>query len=238
MPMPEWLQYLFLALFSGYVAETIYTHFRHGGRRTVSAVKVLFQLPLFFIALYMALHFNELNRRIVSLLELGPGLVFGHLIFVVSVFATHGSWRDCREILTDIGGLKDFFITNPNLVFRTIQLAFTEELIYRAALQTLLVLWWGPAAAILATALLFALSHEHVFQNTWRETAEFTAFSLLLGSVYYLTTSLAAVIAIHAVRNFEIAWLEFCARAVELDDEAAAQLELDKKYRQESAIPA
>lgn len=236
--MPEWVQYLFLALFTGYIADTMIAYFTGRGRGAVTFFKVLFQLPLFCIAFYLAVHFQELDRRLFSLLELVPGLLLGHVVFALSVLATHGSLADTWDVLSDMRHLQRFFVNNPNLVMRTVQLAFTEELIYRAALQSLLVLWWGAPAAILVTALLFALSHEHVLQNTWRETAEFAAFSLLLGALYYATSSLAAVIAIHAVRNFEIAGLEFSARAQELDDEDAAQQELDKKYRQESAIPA
>ncbi len=235
--MPELLDYCFLGLFLFSLVETLVGHLNNAEKsRTALSLKAAIQLPLFVLAIYIAFREGALDRRLVSLVEIVPGLVAGHLIFVLSVLATHGSREDARTVLLEVGTLWNFFVTNPNLAFRTIQLSFTEEVVYRAAFQTLLMAWWGAVPAILITALFFAVSHEHVFRNSYRETLEFAAFSLLLGAVYYATGSLAAVIAIHAVRNFEIAELEFSARAQELGSEEAAQQEFDQKYRQESAV--
>jgi membrane protease YdiL (CAAX protease family) len=238
--MPEQVETIFLALFGVYIAETLWTQARHGAekRRKLNALRVAVQVPLFVLGAYLAVKSGALDRRLVSLVEIIPGLVAGHVIFVASVLATHSSMRDAWEIFKDWESLRDFFVNNPHLTFRTIQISFTEEVIYRAVLQGLLAAWWGPVPAILFAAAVFTISHEHVFRNSWRETAEFVAFSLLLGGVYYATSSLAAVVAIHVVRNFEIASLEFSARAHELDSEEEAQVELDQRYRQESVTPS
>lgn len=234
--MLELPERVFLALFAAAIAATLVGQlWRGGSARAGALLKAFIQLPLFILAVYLAYHSGALDRRLVSLVEIFPGLAAGHLIFVASVLATHGSREDARTVLVDLRSLWQFFVNNPNLALRTIQLSFTEELIYRAVFQVLMVALLGPWPGVLLTAALFAVSHEHVFKNTLRETAEFVAFSLLLGSVYYATSSLAAVVAIHAVRNFEIAELEFSARAHELGSEEAAQREFDQKYRQESA---
>lgn len=227
---------VFMALFGVSLLETLVSHLGKGEKsRAALTIKALIQVPLFVAAFYVAFREGLLDRRLVSLIEIIPGLIGGHLVFTLSVLANHASLQDAHLVLTGVGSLWGFLVTNPNLAFRTLHLCFTEELIYRAAFQTLLTLWWGPLPAILITALLFVISHEHVFTNRVRGTIEFAAFSLLLGTVYYATFSLAAVIAIHAVRNFEIAELEFSARAHELGSEEAAQQEFDKKYRQETA---
>lgn len=234
------LEIVFLCLFCVYIVETLWTQLRHGAdkRQKLGVFRVAVQLPLFVLAAYLAVRSGAIDRRLVSLVEILPALAAGHLIFVVSVLATHTSLRDSWEIFKDWESLRDFFVNNPYLTFRTIQISFTEEVIYRAVLQSLLVLWWGPLPAILFAAAVFTISHEHVFRNSWRETLEFVAFSLLLGALYYATSSLAAVVAIHVVRNFEIASLEFSARVQETGSEEEAQLELDQRYRQESVTPS
>jgi len=234
------LEIVFLGLFSVYIVETLWTQLRHGAekRQKLGVFRVAVQLPLFVLAAYLAVRSGAIDRRLVSLVEILPALAAGHLIFVASVLATHTSLRDSWEILKDWESLRDFFVNNPYLTFRTIQISFTEEVIYRAVLQSLLVLWWGPVPGILFAAAVFTISHEHVFRNSWRETLEFVAFSLLLGTLYYATSSLAAVVAIHVVRNFEIASLEFSARVQETGSEEEAQLELDQRYRQESVTPS
>lgn len=238
--MPESLDTLFLLLFAGYLGETLWTQLRGGAakRQRLNVFRVAIQVPLFVLAAYLAVREGAIDRRLVSLIEILPGLALGHLIFVASVLATHTSLKDAWAIFIDWESLRDFFINNPYLTFRTIQISFTEEVIYRVALQSLLVLWWGPIPAILVTAIVFTISHEHVFRNSARETAEFVAFSLLLGTLYYATTSLAIVVAIHVMRNFEIASLEFAARAHDLGSEEEAQRELDQRYRQESVTPS
>lgn len=234
------LEIVFLGLFSVYIVETLWTQLRHGAekRQKLGVFRVAVQLPLFVLAAYLAVRSGAIDRRLVSLVEILPALAAGHLIFVASVLATHTSLRDSWEIFKDWESLRDFFVNNPYLTFRTIQISFTEEVIYRAVLQALLVLWWGPVPGILFAAAVFTISHEHVFRNSWRETLEFVAFSLLLGTLYYATSSLAAVVAIHVVRNFEIASLEFSARVQETGSEEEAQLELDQRYRQESVTPS
>lgn len=234
------LEIVFLGLFSVYIVETLWTQLRHGAekRQKLGVFRVAVQLPLFVLAAYLAVRSGAIDRRLVSLVEILPALAAGHLIFVASVLATHTSLRDSWEIFKDWESLRDFFVNNPYLTFRTIQISFTEEVIYRAVLQALLVLWWGPVPGILFAAAVFTISHEHVFRNSWRETLEFVAFSLLLGTLYYATSSLAAVVAIHVVRNFEIASLEFSVRVQETGSEEEAQLELDQRYRQESVTPS
>ena len=236
LSQPDLPQWIFLGLFCVYIAETLVTLLMRRGERAtrVTLLRVVVQMPLFGLGVYLAVRSGHIDRRLVSLLEILPALAAGHVIFVASVLATHSSLKDSLAVLRDWESLRDFFVANPNITFRTLQIAFTEEIIYRAALQVLLVAWVGPLPAILLTALLFTLSHEHVYKNSLRETGEFVAFSLLLGTLYYFTSSLAAVVVIHAVRNFEIASLEFSARAHELDSDEAAQQELDQRYRQES----
>lgn len=236
----DWLHRFFAILFVAYLLETVASQWYSRKRKAplLGAVRLLVQVPLFVLAVIVAWKLDLLDRRLFSLFEILPALAAGHFIFTASVWFTHRSWRDAREIFLNSPSLIEFFVTNPVLAFRTLHLSFTEEIIYRAALQSLLLLWLGPVPGIAIAAVLFALSHDHVFRNTWRETIEFVTFSLLLGALYYATSSLAAVVIIHAVRNFEIAMLEFSLRVHELQDEAEAQRELDQRYRQESIIPS
>jgi hypothetical protein len=57
-------------------------------------------------------------------------------------------------------------------------------------------------------------------------------FAELLGVLYWLTGSLIFVIAVHAIRNIEIAYLEFLGKLEELGDEEAALREVEHSVLQ------
>ena len=69
--------------------------------------------------------------------------------------------------------------------------------------------------------------HAHFFRNSLTQSVEFVMFALLLGVLYWLTGSLIFVIAIHAIRNIEIAYLEFLGKLEELGDEGEALREIE-----------
>jgi hypothetical protein len=53
-------------------------------------------------------------------------------------------------------------------------------------------------------------------------------FAVLLGVLYWHFESLIFVIAVHAIRNIEIAYLEFLGKLEELGDEEAALREIEQ----------
>ncbi|MBI1319209.1 MAG: CPBP family intramembrane metalloprotease [Candidatus Hydrogenedens sp.] len=237
---PERLESAFLVLFALYLAQTVAAHYRNRKSdqpHPPTLFRALMQSPLVILSFVLAWHYHALDRGVFSLPMIVAGLLVGHVIFAISVYATHRDWDDALAVFLDWESLRDYFVNNPNVSFRIVNLSLTEELIYRVVLQHLTITHLGFWPGLLLTALLFGLSHEHLFRNHTRETAEFLVFSVLLGAVYYATGSLVLVVAIHAVRNFEIAIIDFNGRAHDLGSEAEAQRELDRAYRQTSPEP-
>jgi len=238
--MLEHLEEIFLAIFAVYLLITVAGHIR--GRepeepQPPSLFRALAQSPLVLLAFVLAWQFGAIDRALFSLPLLLLGLIAGHVIFVCSVLLTHRVASDAWQVLLDLAGPRDFFVNNPNVVIRITHLSLTEELIYRAVLQAILIDYAGPGLGIGLTAALFALSHEHLFRNRFWESLEFVVFSVFLGALYFYTSSLALVVTIHAVRNFAIAHIEFHGRVEELGSEAAAQAELDRAMRQPVTEP-
>ena len=72
--------------------------------------------------------------------------------------------------------------------------------------------------------------HKHFFENTRAVSVEFCAFGLLLGVLYYWTQSFVLVVVIHAMRDIEIAYLEYLIKVEELGDEEAAAKSIEQSY--------
>lgn len=90
---------------------------------------------------------------------------------------------------------------NPNLwpytlITMAILPAIGEELVFRGALQNLMIRKFGVKPGIILTALTFTLIHRQFYN-----ILPMLALSLLLGYVYYLTGSLLTSIAMHLINN-------------------------------------
>jgi membrane protease YdiL (CAAX protease family) len=173
------------------------------------------QTLLFLAGLYLGSRHGVFGRQLVSPLAIGLGLIAGHLIFGISLTVTHRSIGDVAGHLIDLGPLWDYIVDNPRVLMQFLNVSIAEEVIYRAGAQPIVVAWLGPWAGIIVVAIVFSLIHEHFFKNAPGQSAEFLAFAILLGILFYWTGNLTLVVAIHAVRNIEIAFIERLVR----DDE-------------------
>lgn len=82
------------------------------------------------------------------------------------------------------------------LVIMAILPAIGEELVFRGALQNLMIRKFGIRPGIFITALIFTIIHRQFYN-----VLPMFALSLLLGYVYYLTGSLLTTIAMHLINN-------------------------------------
>ena len=222
----------------------------------INAVNMLIQLPIFYISVYLAFQAGVFSRQLVSPIWIGFGLVVGHAVFAVSLLTTAlgainddseksenedatdeepaGIWdalKEAYQVATDFGGLWDFMTNNPYVLSRFLGVAFAEELIWRAGAQTILLDYVGsPVVAIGLTSFVFVIVHHHVFQNSWIVNLEFAAFAILLGVLYYASGSFILVIVVHALRDIEIAYLEFVIKVSELGDRELAEREIEQTY--------
>lgn len=227
------MNYLFAVLFAAHVAFSLLT-FRYDPKtmsRKVALVHLVIQMPLFFLACYFGVQEGVFSRQLVSPAYIALGLLAGHLIFGLSLLITHRSLKDSWTHFFDFGSLWDFAMDSPFVLTRFLGVAFGEEMIYRVAAQSvLLVLLPSPPLAILIVAGCFVVVHRHFFKNDFAVGLEFIGFAILLGVLYYLTNSFILVAVIHALRDIEIAYIEYLIRVEELGDEALAAQELEQAY--------
>ena len=199
------------------------------GRRAGSKYALLgayFQAVVFMAACWFGYHHGVFSRQLVSPLYIGLGLLAGHLIFGVSLLVTQQSLRASAEHFVDFHALWNYMIESPSVLLQFASVSIAEEMIYRVALQPLVMSWTGSTlAGIAIVAVVFSCVHEHFFRNEFMQSVEFMGFALLLGALYYWTGSLILVIVIHAVRNIEIAFLEYLIRLEETESEDAAARE-------------
>lgn len=196
--------------------------------RRFQPVVVLVHGPLFILSCYYAFEMGAFSRDLISPLYISVGLVLGHLIFALSLGFIHGSLREGYELFADVRDLWRFMWDSPYVLTRFLSVSIGEEIIWRVAAQTLIGAVTGSATAgIVAAAVLFSVCHDHFFSNTRRVSLEFVLFALLLGGLYHMTGSLILVIVVHAMRDIEIAYLEYCAKVAEYGsrDKAADHIE-------------
>ena len=194
-------------------------------RTGVLRAGAVLQTLLFVVACWIAAGRGVWSRELISPIAIGTGLAAGHLIFGVSVLATHRSLRQAAGCLLDFGPLWAYMADNPRVLMQFASVSIGEETIYRAALQPLAVGWVGPVLGVGTVALVFACVHEHFFRNSLRQSGEFLGFAVLLGVLYYWTGSLILVMVVHAVRNVEIGFMERLAQIEESGDPAVGERE-------------
>jgi len=186
------------------------------------------QVTVFALACYFGYGHGVFSRQLVSPVHIGLGLLAGHLIFGASLLVTQQSLRTAADHFIDFHALWNFMIESPAVLFQFVSVSIAEEMIYRVSLQPLLTAWTDNAIMSIAlVAIVFSCVHEHFFRNGFAQSSEFMGFALLLGVLYYWTGSLILVIVIHAVRNIEIAFLEYLVRLDETESEEIAQRECE-----------
>ncbi len=186
------------------------------------------QSALFALACYFGSHMGVFSRHLISPVYIALGLLAGHLIFGISLLITQRSVSAAAVHFVDFGSLWNFAVESPRVLMQFIVVSVSEELIYRVGAQPLAIAATGsPMLGIVIVAIAFSLVHEHFFRNSALQSGEFFAFAIALGALYYATGSLILVIVIHAVRNIEIAFLEYLIRVDELESEEAAAREAE-----------
>ncbi len=226
-----------LVLLAAYALWSMRAAWRHPGPRgnRFDPWAFALQAPLFALCCVLAFRAGVFSRSLLSPAAVVLGLAGGHLVFGLSLLITHRVWRDIREHVLDVRGFAAFLADNPMIDVRFFGVALTEEIIYRAAGQELLLLplTGSPWAAVIITAVLFSVVHDHFFRNSPAGSLEFLGFALLLGVLYHVTASLTLVVLIHVIRNLESVYLEYLALAEEKGGTEARET-LDKMYARRS----
>ncbi|MBI5095770.1 MAG: CPBP family intramembrane metalloprotease [Candidatus Hydrogenedentes bacterium] len=201
------------------------------GPRRLSFVAAITQIPVFVLACYLGFQQGAVSRQLVNPAFIGAGLLAGHLIFGLSLLITHRSWRDAASHFFDVGAIWNYTMDSPIILTRFLSVSVAEELIWRVVAQPLLISVTGNVVAgITIVAVGFSLVHRHFFRNPLLVSFEFLCFALLLGCLYAYTGSLILVIVVHAVRDLEIAYLEYLIKVEELGDPQQAARVMEQAY--------
>ena len=225
---------LFGVFFTGYFLHALYTNLVYAEQDATikpGSNVFLIQTPLFILSIIIAAREGYMDRGLISPPYIALGMFAGHLTFAVSVWITHRNGQDAWKHFVHIRPILHFFQESPTLIIRFLVISVLEEIIYRAALQPLLINWSGsPLFAIVVVAILFSVVHWHFFRNRLLDSLEFLGFSIFLGVVFYYTGNLALVIIIHTLRNLEIVYLEYLVKLEELNDESSALQFIEQQY--------
>jgi membrane protease YdiL (CAAX protease family) len=201
------------------------------GPKRLTFIAAVSQGPVFALACYLALRTGAFSRDLVNPVYIAAGLVAGHLIFGLSLLITHRSWRDAASHFIDVGAIWNYTMDSPIILTRFMSVSVAEELIWRVVAQPALADVTGSVwAGVVLTAIGFSLVHRHFFKNPLLVSFEFLCFALLLGWLYYATGSLILVIVVHAVRDLEIAYLEYLIKVEELGDPQQAARVMEQTY--------
>lgn len=199
------------------------------------------QFVLFVLATVYAYRSGVFSRALLSPIAIASGLVAGHLIFGFSLLAIYRSLKDASTYFFDFGSVWEFIVEHPYVLSRFLLVAVSEEIVWRAAAQPLVVELLSRGSMLTpvvaaglgvgVVALAFAAVHDHFFKNTFIVSVEFLGFALVLGVLYYFTGSLVLVVIVHALRDIEIGYLEYLVKVQELGDEDAAARSIESTYR-------
>lgn len=203
---------VFLGFFAIYLVYALWENVvrRAPDGRRLGLLSMALQAPLFLSAGVLSVEAGVVNRDLVFLPVLLVAIVLGHVCFAVSLVFTNPQPREAIHHFLQVRPILQYLANDPMTLFRVFGVSFTEEVIYRVVAQPLLIEWSGSVVAGLGlVAAAFCLVHNHFFKNPWPQSLEFAAFAVLLGALYFLTGSLMLVVLIHAVRNWEIAYLEY-----------------------------
>ncbi len=234
---------VFAAIFSVYLASVVYANWSAAGReQSVPSSRALaLQTPVVVLALVIAWQAGYLGRELVAAWFIAGGFLVGYAAFALSMLLTRG-WsinlpflRELCAFFANGRARWNYFVEHPRRVQLVLLGSIGEELIYRAAAQTVLLAWTGSAWwAIAVVAVVFSAAHRHFLRNAPRESFEFLLFALLLGGLLHLTGSLTLVIVVHAIRNFEIDLLEHLS---ETEGGEALDGEMLEEHRPAGAAP-
>lgn len=146
---------------------------------------------------------TQLSLQSIELHHIGIGLFYVLATFIPSAWligssnANQFSWTKLIQVLKK--DKKDYLML---FSFSAIIVIY-EELIWRVFLVNILSLYLPPIAVILFASFTFFICHAHVRNISW-QSFEFAFFSLVLTTIYLVSSSLLLVLVIHLGRNYFI----------------------------------
>lgn len=195
-----------------------------------SVLTRIIQTGVFLFAVgYLVAH-HILPRNFFSVPGWIAGLLLGHVFYSLGFLITVGFDPIVKKQFLSLLDLIRFSWLSPVILGRTFTVALTEEIIYRAGIQSILIeKIQNVPMVILVVAIAFTLVHKHIFHNRVSQNIEFLFFSIIIGVLYHITQDLGFVTILHFVRNMESIYLEFQEKLQEINDVDKCLDEMEKE---------
>lgn len=221
------IKIILVVLFSIYFLLELYRNF-FKVQRLNTVIKITQSLLLIFAVVYLV-SLQILPRNLFFVPNWIAGLLLGHILYTIGFLITIGFNPIVKNQFLSFGKILHFSFLSPVLLGRTFTVALTEEIIYRATIQPILIGIIGNAfIAILIVSITFTLVHEHIFRNQLRQNIEFLIFSVIISILYLITNDLGFVTILHFIRNMESNYLEYQEKLQEINDPEKCMDELEK----------
>ncbi len=197
----------------------------------------VFQSLLFICAGVYLVGQQILPRNLFFIPGWVAGLLAGHILYTLGFLITVGFNPIVKKQFLSFLPLLRFSFLSPVILGRTFTVALTEEIIYRATVQSILLdIIKNVPVTLLMVAIAFTLVHEHIFQNQLRQNIEFLLFSIIIGILYLITNDLGFVTILHFIRNMESNYLEYQEKLQEINDPEKCLDELEKTLFQTGGV--
>lgn len=187
-------------------------------QRLTTIVKIIQSLLLICAIVYLVTQ-QILPRSLFFVPNWIIGLVLGHILYTIGFIIIVGFNTVVKNHFLSFFRVFRFSFLSPVILGRTFMVALTEEIIYRATIQPVLIgIIGNTVVAILIVSITFTLVHEHIFQNQLRQNIEFMLFSVIISILYLITNDLGFVTIVHFIRNMESNYLEFQEKLQDIND--------------------
>jgi len=155
-----------------------------GFSKYINAIQISIGFLLIFLANICSAPLEELSKMILH----------GYPSIAIVAKQLESQYMEQVELISRLSGLNDYIIA---LIMMAFLPALFEEVLFRGALQNLIVKWWkAPLLGILFTALLFSLVHLSIYLFLSRAVLGF-----VLGLMYYKTKNIWVNIIAHFLNN-------------------------------------
>ena len=229
------IRIILVVLFSMYFLLELCRHFFQIQKLT-AIVKIIQSLLLICAVVYLIVQ-QILPRNLFFVPNWITGLLLGHILYTLGFLIIVGFNPIVKNQFLSFLQVCRFSFLSPMILGRTFIVALTEEIIYRATIQPILIGIIGNVViAILIVSITFTLVHEHIFKNQLRQNVEFLIFSVIISILYLITNDLGFVTMVHFIRNMESNYLEFQEKLQETNDPEKCLDELERTLFEVSGV--
>ncbi|MCX8063691.1 MAG: CPBP family intramembrane metalloprotease [Candidatus Hydrogenedentes bacterium] len=216
-----------IALFVGYIILDL------GGNllkfKWLSKFLGFSQFIILLVSIFYLLTHTIFPRNLMFVPTWLIGILVAHILYTCGLIFTSGRLQMAGYFFS-LPKMVRFCFLSPLILSRTFSGAVIEEIIYRGFFQTIFANYFrSHSIAILIVAIGFLLVHKHIFNSSLIQNVEFFVFSIILGTLFYITNDLGLVVMIHFWRNMSTNYLDYLEKLEDNGDIEGAISELESQ---------